>query len=352
MIEAAGLPTVVVRPSGVWNTRAPLHVFFCRAGEIQRDYSLLTLAVARTRYEAEHLPTGTGQSAAKFMRARVAGPVASKAWNGYRDWWRQEHRKGDGQPSIGEVEQDLATTLYPIRELGVVKIASVFEMFVQCWALNMLLATLEAGIPLVLDQQKLVKDVSPVHTPKTPMPGVLRILKTFPGVMSDLGRLPHIRTDPATGTLLEEPTTPDLNSYRAILFWREFRNLAVHSAGLVSGGFCDRHGAFFDAMREPFQDKLRALKPMTKLQLPYVVFYAMVSVHYRAAIFLNERLQEASRRYRGTIYLPKEGVDEPSRFDPSLTTKPLLIDGDHPNSLRWCKEETFRSGLIAAITKA
>jgi len=124
MAGTSALPIFVVRPSGVWNTRAPLHVFFGRTDEVQRDYSLLTMAVARTRYEAEHRPPEMGPSAAKFMRARISGPVASKAWNGYRDWWRRAHGDPEGQPSIEHVEQDLGVALYPIRELAVVKIAS------------------------------------------------------------------------------------------------------------------------------------------------------------------------------------------------------------------------------------
>jgi hypothetical protein len=133
----------IVRPSGIWNTRAPLHWFFGQSIQLQQSYALLTMAVSRTRYDAEHLPANATNSAAKFMHARYSGPVASKAWNTYRWAWRALRSDQTGQPSITDVENDLAFTLYAIREYAVVRYSSLFESFVQCWALNMLLALQE-----------------------------------------------------------------------------------------------------------------------------------------------------------------------------------------------------------------
>ena len=286
------------------------------------------------------------------MRAGVSGPVAWKAWKGYRDWWRRARGDPGGQPSIEDVARDLALGHYPIRELSVVKIASVFETFVQCWALNMLLASLEAGVQLSPKHEELAKDFSPIHTPNKLAPVVPGIFNTFADISSKLEHLPHIKTHPTTGAALEEPLTPDLNSHRAILFWREFRNCLVHRAGLISLGFYNRNNQFFEAMREPYESVLRPLKAMTRLQIPQQVFYAMVSVHYRAAIFLNERLQETSGRRRGTIYLPEAGVEEPTSFDPALKSLPLLVEGDHSESLRWVEDESYRDDLARAVAAA
>ena len=345
------LPIVVVRPPDVWDTRAPLHVFFGEIDEATREHSLLTLAVARTRYEAEHLPPGTGRSAANFMRARISGPVASKAWNGYRDWWRRARGNAKGQPTIKDVEKDLAVALYPIRERSVVKIAAIFETFVQCWALNTLLATVEDSGSLEEREELLAEDLSPVHSSSV-TPGVPKILEKFPGMKSRLLQLSLIRTDPVTGKELEESTKPELNSYLAINFWRAYRNVIVHSDGLLSASFCERHAEFFESMREPYGVKLKPLEPMSHLQLISEVFYDMVSVHNRAALFLNEGLKELSSRTRGTIHLPDSGLEEPVQSDPTLKAQPLLVDGDHENSLRWIRDETFRGNLLPVITAA
>jgi len=216
----------------------------------------------------------------------------------------------------------------------------------------MLLARLEAGPALSFEQVNLVKDISPIHNQKVPTPGVRRIFKTFADIASELEQLPHIKTDPTTGAALEEPITPELNSLRAILFWRDLRNCVVHRGGLMSHAFCEEHATFFEAMREPYQSYLRPLDPMTRLQLPNLVFYAMASVHHRAAIFLNTRLQETSKRRRGTIHLPEEGLEEPTTFDPAFRPLPLLVEEDHPESVRWAVDETYRAELAPAIAAA
>ena len=74
------MTVAIVRPSGIWNTRAPLHAFFYQAIQMQQTYALLTSAISRTRYDAGHLTEDSTDSAARFMHARYSGPVASKAW--------------------------------------------------------------------------------------------------------------------------------------------------------------------------------------------------------------------------------------------------------------------------------
>jgi hypothetical protein len=265
--------------------------------------------------------------------------------------WRAASGQPDAQPSIEDVEHDLGLALYPIRELAVLKIASVFEIFVQCWALNMFLALLESGQSLSSEQEKLQRDFSPIHSPKTLTPGLPRILRAFPAAHSGLEGLAHVKTDPRSGAELEEPLEPQLNSLQAILFWRDFRNLVVHQSGLTSLRFRAKHVEFFEAMRRPYSDRLRALAPMTRLQLPDVVFYAMISVHHRAGIFLNSVLQQHSVR-RGIVFLPESGREEPTAFDPSLPTLPLLIEGDEAESLRWVTDKNFRNQVLSTLQQS
>src|SRR2546422_3134716 len=81
-------PVLVVRPSGIWNSRAPLHDFFRNSLVIGRDYGILTLAVTRVRHEIDHAPKGNAISPREFMRARSSGQIAGRAWLRYRDAWR------------------------------------------------------------------------------------------------------------------------------------------------------------------------------------------------------------------------------------------------------------------------
>jgi hypothetical protein len=121
--------------------------------------------------------------------------------------------------------------------------------------------------------------MSPVHRRQKNNPGVPSILRAaFPDAPSGLEKLAHIKTDPSTGNELKEPVNANLNSWQAIKFWREFRNLTVHSGGLMTDRFCEQHSAFFEAMGVPYASALRPLGSMKRLQLPNVIFYAMISV--------------------------------------------------------------------------
>lgn len=344
--------SLVIRPSGVWNSRAPLHNFLSQTSIIQRDYSLLTLAVARTRFELAHLDAPLS-SPREFMAPGRSGPVASKAWRNYRDWWRKEHAKDEGQPIAENIDADLALGVYPIREWAVVKVASLFETFVQCWALNMLLAVLEKGDATWSEKQtRLASDLSPIHTPDAFPPGVPRILGAFPQEQEGLSLLPHIKTDPATGAPVEAPLAPGLNALSVALFWRDYRNLVVHRDGVVSQDFVAKHSDVFELLRVPYQGKLRPLSLPGRLQLPDVVFYAMMATHHRAARWLNQRLRDLSAGRRGNIFPPEAGIEEPVRLDPRLQARPLLGPGDHAPSLRWTQDEIFRENVVSQFPKA
>jgi hypothetical protein len=323
----------IVRPSGVWNSRAPLHNFFSHALQIQQHYGLLTCAVARTRYDADHLPADGPMGALRFMRSKIAGKAASKAWMAYRDSWRRLNGKYDDQPTIADVETDLAKTLYTIREATVVRYSAMYESYVQAWALNMFLGLQETGQQLSKAQGNLAERFSPVGKQFVIIPGVPDIMKAFPSDVAALALLPHISTNPSTGESVEAPAVPELNALRTIAFWRDFRNHIVHRGSRASPGFCRSHSAFFDLLRVPYGAALRALVPGQQFQLPDLLYYAIATTHNKAAIILNQRLADVSQGLRGRIYRPSSGTPEPTRFDPTIVVEPLLTPGDHPESL-------------------
>lgn len=330
----------IVRPSGVWDSRAPLHSFFLQQTQVQQNYALLTGAVARTRYDAEHQSPEATISAARFMHARCSGPVASKAWNTYRWAWRALSNRPEDQPTIAELERDLATSLYAIREYAVVRYSALFESYVQCWALNMLLAQQERGQNLSDDQVKLSIDFSPVGKQYVVTPGVPAILRAFPEARDALEKLPHISTDPKTKEPVEVPSNPKLNSLRTLMFWRDFRNHVIHRGSRISTGFAKAHYDFFELLRQPYAEILRPLKLGNLLQLPDAVFYAMATTHRKASGMLNEQLRALSNARRGVIFLPEESKPEPTVFSNSFNPRRLLIDGDHQPSLAFVNQFT------------
>src|SRR5439155_7062772 len=147
-----------------------------------------------------------------------------------------------------------------IREYAVVRYSSLFESFLQCWALNMLLALQEGGVALSVDQNVLAGKFSPVMKQFVLTPGVPKILSAFPDIRADLEALPHISTDPRTKETVEVPSNPKLNALTTVNFWRDFRNHIVHRGGRISTGFARSHREFFELFRVPYGSKLRPLE--------------------------------------------------------------------------------------------
>lgn len=324
-------PQIIIRPSGVWNSRAPYHNYLVETSSIDRDYCLLTLAVSRTRHDADHITATSSTNTVTFMRTKISGRVARKVWNRYRDFWRLKTDKPDGQPGISDLEQDLGLSLYAIREFAVIRWSSIFETFSQCWALNMLLARLERSETLTPKEERLVRQLSPIYT-RRPR-GVPSILDCFQDVREELDGLPHINSDPYTKMPVAAPIHPELTALRSILFWRDYRNLLVHRGGRISMDFIETHGAFFEAFRQNYSEVMRELRPTGRLQLPSMIVPAISTTHTKAAKWLNEVLVRASCGTRGKLRPPSE--EEPVKLDLNLIPPKLLTDGDHSTSLKW-----------------
>lgn len=339
------LPDAIIRPSGVWNTRAPYHNYLVEISGLSRDYSLLTGTIARTRFDAMHDRAEGSTSPSRFMRASEAGPVARKAWNSYRDYWRRRHQQPQGQPSLATIASDLAPALYAVRESTLVRWSSIFETFVQCWALNMLLAVLENGQTMSRHQLRIARWLSPVHTPRTPPPSVPRILDAFPDVAKILDQLPHITTDPSSRALVNVPVHSELTALRVILFWREFRNLLVHRNGRLPAAFCERWRCLFDELRRPYAEFMRPLEPTHRVQLPSMIVPAYATTHNKVAKRMNEILTSSASERRGRVV--PAGEEEPVVLDLMLRPPPMLMDGDHPQSLEWERDEALRDRVLA-----
>src|SRR5688572_19541542 len=343
-------PLLVVRPSGVWNSRAPLHDFIRRSLEISRDYSTLTLAIARVRYEINHRAEGdTKTSVRKYLRTYDSGPIAAKAWNRYRSSWRSLTGEHESQPTFDSLDSDLAIAVYAVREAAVARYSAVFETFVQCWALNMLLAYIHSGAGLTQAARRLATEFSPFRA-RFLIPGVPAVLKAFPEVDEGLSALPHVLTDPVSGRAVDGVADGLLNAKSVILFWRDFRNSVVHRGGLISHSFCKSHFEVFEALRKPYAGKMKALAPGSRLPLPDVVFSALATTHSRCASWLNERLQSNSPN-RGRLRPEGANLPEPKRFEPNFSPGRLLIDGDHSDSLRWLRDKKWRDRLLAAYPR-
>lgn len=341
-------PDIVIRSSGVWDSRAPLHTFLAAHREIVRTYNVLTLAVYRLTKEAED-PVIAQRSARYWLQAHRAGVQAGRSYGNYRMTLPRKRRNILPAPTAGDVALDLKQSLYPLRRDTIVRYSAVFETFAQCWSLNYLLALIEGGREWSQAQRRLAEDFSPEHGTDT-LPTLPRIREVFPFLEDGLSKLPAFTTSDSSGSDTPEAVTSEVNALEAITSWRAVRNLVVHRGGTLSLRFLDQHGAFFEWLRGHYPYMLR-------LEVGnYFLFYddvvrAVFAVHSRAASWMSDVLEEVSGGRRGHPLAP--GPKPSEVFFPNIPppAPPLLMDGDHSPSLEWTRNSEFRTQFRANVPR-
>ncbi|HXU08428.1 MAG TPA: hypothetical protein VN743_05485 [Blastocatellia bacterium] len=337
------LPDMVIRRSGIWNSRAPFHNFLLGQRAIHRSYNVLTLAISQLRYDASQ--DDPNRDAQRFLKnvASHGEATAGKAWQGYKVSYGRDSEGSARRPKVSDISKDLKEALYDVREAAVVKYASLFESFSQCWALNLLLSKLENGTGWTLDERKLAENFSPVHG-KHHAPGWPIITQRIPELRSGLSNLPHINKDVATGAVMTMPLSSDLNAFTSIKFWRDFRNIVVHSSGLITTTFFNEHRAFFDQLRVPYAAYIPPLELGQHLKFFDDVYLAMARTHYKAAFWMNNWLEKESGERRGHPQAPHPKTTD--YFDKPVSASPLLVVGDHPKSYQWVTDSAFRANFL------
>src|SRR5688500_9650811 len=124
---------MVIRPSGVWNSRAPFLEFQRHHRSINRTFHILVVAVNRLVGDARRAPSLT--TAKKFFSVKTLSRDGNRSWSSYRKGFG---RNSDGQwptPDLSDVTSDLTLALADVTEYAVLRYSSMFETFTQCWAL-------------------------------------------------------------------------------------------------------------------------------------------------------------------------------------------------------------------------
>jgi len=329
---------LIIRPSGIWNSRAPLNDYIQQDRAISKSAATQTLALYRLREALEAEPNKERSGRQLFESITKGKAAGGKAWLQYR---RSHGNDLDGraiQPKVTHLLNDSFLALADVQEMAVIRLSSMFESYAQCWALNFLLASLEGGLVLSKRETSLVDAFLPAfsrgHVPSWPT-----IIGAYPTVKERLVALPHLSTNPLTGEELTEPLESSLNAHTAIQFWRAYRNLAVHLSRLVTRSFHAKYSEFFRRTTAHF-GYIRVLEPGQPLPLKDDLFGAMAATHYRAALLLNELLEERSAGRRGHPEAPRP--KETVFWDAPPRSPPLLLLGDHAESLRWVTDTSFR----------
>jgi hypothetical protein len=319
-----------------------MHNYIQQGREISRVYNVLVMAIYQLRYDARQ--DDPDRLGAQFF-GKVVGveATATKAWYGYKLAFGRDLSGQLQRPTVTDLSHDLKTALYDVREATIIKYASLFESFAQCWALNYLLTALENGTGWTSDERKLAENFSPVHG-KHNAPGWPVIARRIPKLTSGLTNLPHINKDSSTGVDITMPVSQNLNAFRTISFWRDFRNNIVHSSGLVTSQFFEEHNKFFEELRMPYAKVMRPLRLGRRLQLFDFVVPAMATTLYKAASWMNDWLEVYSTGKRGHPEAPNTKTTD--YFVSTFLPGPLLLQGDHAESYKWQSDGAFRAQFI------
>lgn len=326
---------LVIRPSGVWDSRAPFHNYLHAHRELQQIFNAISLTVIRVTDEAS---IAGDMPLKKFLRVEKLGDDAYRAWKGFRD------TATDVGQTAAELPRVLATSEAAMVEYTLLKYASLFETYLQCWTLNYLLAKLETDIEWSPAERRLALRFAPIHQERT-LPTVPQIIQAVPEIHTWLSRLPHIRNHPHTGVPVHAPVAPLLTALNTILFWRAFRNLVIHRGGIVSAGFFNRNQTFFQEFARWFK-YVRRLKIGARVEMTRGLFVTVSVTHYLAALYLSDRLEEVSMGRRGHPNAP--GPKLPW-IHPLTPVPKLLLEGDHGRSLEWTVNPEFRRAVTTEL---
>lgn len=336
-------PDVVIRPAGIWDSRAPFNDFLDEHRRSVRHYNILTLAASRLVKDAEN-PATALRGAKKWLKVTRGSAQAGRSWMAYRRSLPRTDRDQLPSPSAREAAQDLDECLTNVRKGTLIMYSSAFEIFVQCWALNYLLARLDAGFPWTGKERALARDFSPVHGSRD-KPGFPRIVQSIPVLSDGLPRLPTFVTSPDTDSETPASIEPEYNALEGIRFWRAVRNHFVHRDGIIDAEFGRRHSGFIVKLREHYP-YMPPVRDWTRFLLYDDLFRAMLVVHYRVARWMSDELESMTLGRRGHPLAP--GPKSESFFPGAAPVSPkMIMVGDHEASFRWLGEPAFRAALRA-----
>lgn len=333
---------IVIRPSGVWNSRAPLNDYIQENKSLTKTTSVLVFAIYSLRGAAKS-QDDMSRSGRQFLKKVVKNEqVAAHAWKDYRRAYGPNEDGTLPQPTVEQVAADTIKSLYDVREFSIVRLSSLFESFAQCWAINYLIALLENGRVWSSRERELARMFHPAfgngYVPSWP-----QIVRAFPFLYSGLSRLPHAFRHYSDRSEMTVPISSRVNAFSVIKFWRAYRNLTVHSSRLVTRPFYTRYGKLFSEMMNDLVHLNGRLEPGRPMPMHDDLRSAMGAAQYRAALWMNEQLRELTDDVRGHPEAPNRLTR--TFFAQAPRSPPLLIEGDHPESVRWIKDRDYRLTL-------
>lgn len=156
--------SIIIRPSGVWDTRSPLIVFNKNNHYINQVYYSSILAITRVQSECDNIELES--PASKVFSHKKKHPIARRAWPAFKRSFSSSLDGSRIPPTVADIQKISRISIRAITEHLIIKYGALFESFAQCWALNFLLARLESGASLTQKERKLGQKFAPIHKKK------------------------------------------------------------------------------------------------------------------------------------------------------------------------------------------
>lgn len=325
-------PDVVIRSSGIWDTRAPYHRFTWGMRYLLRRHFSLEMAAVVFQQALPNTQVSS-KELAKILKVKNT-KEGSHAYQRYRKMFTRNREAGELRPSLRDYHWSAKGALFEWRKSTIVSIAGMFETYVQCWALNVLLAKLEGGLLWSQDEREVARELSPVHRTRSSIITWRAIMKRMPATVQSLSGLPNMSLNRSSGEIGARPVSAEDNCLRTIDLWRDYRNLVVHAGGLVSNAFRNRQGKTFDLLRQQYGEEVGPLTTGSRVPLWPGLIPAVARVHGVAADWMRAHLMELSQEKRGHPDAPGSAKESYycSEYKP---VGRLLIAGDHAPSVQW-----------------
>lgn len=318
---------IILRPPEVWDTRAPFGVFLRGHQRHNQRYYALILASEKLRKECQRsVPSSRAKD---VLGLDAPNDTASRAYGRLLNSFPAITKGEYVAPRVQDLLPVLGDTEAALTEHVITSYCGLFEKYLQCWTLNYLLALLESGVSPDDGAKRMAAAFHPLS--RRALPGLPEIVSALPVVKTELLSAPHVFTHYGSGDSVTAPISPGLTAFATVVFWRKWRNLLVHNAGIVTAKFEAEHRDFWSEFRSVYP-VIPDLVAGTPLHLNQDTFRPFATVHYKAALHLREFLVRVSGGRRGHSLAPNSPVENMTPEQYPIVPPPFLLPGDHAPS--------------------
>ena len=120
---------IIIRPSGVWNTRTPLFQFVEFHRQENQMYWSMILSTQYTVTKWSDLPREVSFRTIFDKKGRVE----AEALRAFRESFPSDLGEEKHEPTVGQALQAIHLSISAILEYAIVSYFDIFESFLQCW---------------------------------------------------------------------------------------------------------------------------------------------------------------------------------------------------------------------------